>query len=164
MEKKEILIMTSFGPVPFDAVKEHLPKDVVSLVEANRENILKKIENVVPMDLDYYLTKIADRMGWKVEKLDGYLGTLASINFSAVFSIILKEIAIELDKKYDDHINESEKIFVISVLDGRIHEVAKAHIKNYRNFAAFRTIDDAKTACRITKRFLKDMFSNCGEK
>ena len=78
--------------------------------------------------------------------------------------MVLREIAIELDKKYEDHIENSPEIYVISMLDGKIAKANKAHIKNYRNFAAFRTIEDAKIACRIVKPILKEMFKNKGGK
>ena len=72
----------------------------------------------------------------------------------------MREIAIELDLKYKDHIQDSPKIYVVSLLDGRITEANKAHIKNYKNFAAFRSIEDAKIACRITRDILKEMFKS----
>ena len=83
-----------------------------------------------------------------------------SILPAAALSIILREIATELDKKYKDHIEKSPEIYVISTLDGRITKANKAHIRNYRNFAAFRTIEDAKIACKIVKPILKEMFKS----
>ena len=65
-----------------------------------------------------------------------------------------------MDKKYEDHIENSPEIYVISLLDGRITKANKAHIKNYRNFAAFRTIGDAKIACNIVKELLKELFKS----
>jgi hypothetical protein len=114
----------------------------------------------VPMDMNFYIEKIADRLGWKPEKVYSYLNNVDSILPAAAFSMVLREIAIELDKKYEDHIENSPEIFVISMLDGRITKAKKAYIKNYRNFAAFRTIEDAKIACRIVKPILKDMFKS----
>lgn len=118
------------------------------------------VETEVPMELEYYIQKIADKLGWKVEKVGNYLNSVDAILPVAAFSMVLREIAIELDKKYEDHIEESPEIYVISMLDGRITKANKAHIKNYRNFAAFRTIEDAKTACRITRDILKEMFKS----
>lgn len=112
------------------------------------------------LSLDYYIEKLAKRLGWKVEKVYNYLNTIDSIYPIAAFSIILREVAIELDKKYEDHIEKSPKIYVISLLDGRITEVNKACIKNYRNFAAFRSISDAKTACSIVREILKELFKS----
>ena len=118
----------------------------------------------VPMDLDFYIEKIAARLGWRPEKVYNYLNSVGSIFPAAAFSMVLREIAVELDKKYEDHIENSPEIYVISMLDGRITKANKAYIKNYRNFAAFRTIDDARIACRIVKPILKEMFKIKGGK
>ena len=119
-------------------------------------------ETKVPMELEYYIQKIAEKHGWKIEKAYNYLNSIDSILPAAAFSMVLREIAIELDKKYEDHIEKSPEIYVISMFDGRITKANKAHIKNYRNFAAFRTIEDAKIACTITRDILKEMFKNNG--
>ena len=118
------------------------------------------VETEVPMELEYYIQKIADKLGWKIEKVYNYLNSVDAILPAAAFSMVLREVAIELDKKYKDHIEKSPEIYVISMLDGRITKANKAHIKNYRNFAAFRTIEDAKIACRITRDILKEMFKS----
>lgn len=118
------------------------------------------VESEVPMELEYYIQKIAKKLGWKMEKVYNYLNSVDSILPTAAFSMVLREVAIELDKKYEDHIEKSPEIYVISILDGRITKANKAHIKNYRNFAAFRTIEDAKIACRITRDILKETFKS----
>ena len=97
-------------------------------------------------------------------KVYNYLNSVDSILPAASLSMVLREIAIELDKKYEDHIENSPEIYVISLLDGRITKANKAHIRNYRNFAAFRTIEDAKIACKIVKPILKEMFKSKNEK
>ena len=116
--------------------------------------------NEVPTDMNFYIEKIAARLGWKSEKVYNYLNSVDSILPAAALSIVLREIAIELDKKYEDHIENSSEIYVISLLDGRITKANKAHIKNYRNFAAFRSVSDAKIACSIVKNILKKIFKN----
>lgn len=118
----------------------------------------------VSMDMNFYIEKIAARLGWKPEKVYNYLNSVDSILPAAAFSMVLREIATELDKRYEDHIENSPEIYVISMLDGRITKANKACIKNYRNFAAFRTIGDAKIACRIVKPILKEMFKSKGGK
>lgn len=110
------------------------------------------------LSLDYYIEKLAERLGWKVYKVYNYLNTIDSVYPAAAFSIVLREVAIELDKKYEDHIEKSPEIYVVSMLDGRITKANKAHIKNYRNFAAFRSVEDAKTACSIVREILKELF------
>ncbi len=108
--------------------------------------------------LSYYIKRLADKEGWQVEKMDSYLNKLYSISKVAALSIILKEIAIELDKKYESHIYQSEEIYVISMANGQIVPMPKNKIKNYRNFAAFRTVEDAQIAMDIVSGFLKAMF------
>lgn len=106
------------------------------------------------------IQRIANRIGWKPQKVENYLNAIDTMMPMAAFNLVLREIAIMIDQKYPDHINKSEKIFCISPLDGRIHEVCKAHIKNYRNFAAFRSIEDAKLACNLLREHLKEMFKS----
>lgn len=159
MKEKKLMVMTSFGiPVPFDAIKEYLPKELVELIDSEKDKILGAIETSVPMCVGYYIASLSEKKGWKPEKMAGYLQTVWEINPAAAFSILLREVAIELDKKYKDHINNCEELFIISVMDGRIHKVPRAYIKNFRNFAAFRTVEDAKIACRILRDDLKEMF------
>lgn len=112
------------------------------------------------MNLHYYVEKLAKKLNWKVEKMCNYLNTIDSVYPAAAFSMILREVAIELDKKYEDHIEKSPEIYVISMLDGKITKANKAHIKNYRNFAAFRSVEDAKTACSIVREILKELFKS----
>lgn len=112
------------------------------------------------MNLHYYVEKLAKKLNWKVEKMYNYLNTIDSVYPAAAFSMILREVAIELDKKYEDHIEKSPEIYVISMFDGKITKANKAHIKNYRNFAAFRSIEDAKTACSIVREILKELFKS----
>lgn len=116
----------------------------------------------ISTELEYYIQKIAKKLDWKFKKAYNYLNNVHDVLPAAACSIMLREIAIELDKKYENHIEESPEIYVISMLDGRINRVNKAHIKNYRNFAAFRSVEDAKIACFIMRDLLKEMFKNNG--
>ena len=81
----------------------------------------------------------------------------------AVIHILLKELAIELDKKYKDNIKKAPVLFAVSPQDGRIHEVNKNYFKTYECVPLFRSIDDAKIACRIIKKELKKVFCGCKE-
>ena len=139
-----------------------LPKLLEAGIVTTTKPAKSVVETEVPMELEYYIQKIADKLGWKVDKVYNYLNSVDTILPAAAFSMVLREIAIELDKKYEDHIEKSPEIYLISMLDGRITKANKVHIKNYRNFAAFRTIEDAKIACTITRDILKEMFKNNG--
>lgn len=159
-ETKQLMVMTSFGPVPYDAVRAYYSEEVTKLIDSKKEELLAAMNNPVPMCIGYYIDKLAVKRGWKPEKMKNYLSNLCDINLAAAFSVLLREIAIELDKKYEDHINNCKEVFIISTLDGRIHKTPRAYIKNFRNFAAFRTEEDARTACKILKDLLKDLFKS----
>lgn len=141
---------------------------VISVTESTLPELLKagilSVSNCqegskVPMTIGYYVKKIAERMGWKPEKTINFLNNIQKVYPSAAFSIVLREIAVEIDKSYDNHIKDSSEIFVISSLDGRITKVNKAVIKNYRNFAAFRSLEDARIACKILREVLKELYA-----
>lgn len=161
-EKKQLVVMTFSGSIPLGVIKEHLSKKSVESTDSAKDKILGNVESPVPvpMHVGYYIVNLAKKVGWRPEKMVGYLQSLWNINPSAAFSVLLREVAIELDKRYEDHINNCEEVFIISSMDGRIHKVHKAHIKNFRNFAAFRTEEDAKIACRILREDLKEMFKS----
>lgn len=111
----------------------------------------------------YYINKVAERKGWKFEKANGWLGSIKDISPVAAFNIVLKEIAIELDKKYEGHISQSPEIYYISTTDAKIHKMDKEHIDNYRNFSAFRTFEDAKFAWNVMAEEILEMFPNVGK-
>lgn len=132
---------------------------VIPMLKAAGILVTTPPKNSVPT-VSAVIERLANRLGWKPQKVESYLNGVAEIMPMAAFNMVLREVAIMLDEKYPDHINKSERIYCISPLDGRIHEVCKGHIKNYRNFAAFRSIDDAKLACGILREPLKEMFKS----
>lgn len=147
----------------FLKVLEH----IISSAE-KQEAEVKNSENVqiepVHMELSYYFENIAKKLNCNYLEVARWLDKLTDVYPAAALSIMLREIALVLDSKYKDHIQDSEKVYVVSLLDGRIHEANKKHIKNYRNFAAFRTMEDAKLACRILRTPLKAAFKSGKQK
>lgn len=142
-----------------DILPQLLKAGIVTTAKPTKSTV---VESEVPMELDYYIQKIAEKLGWKVEKVYNYLNSVDTILPAAAFSIVLREVATELDKKYEDQIEKSPEIYVVSMLDGKITKANKAHIKNYRNFAAFRTVEDAKIARSIVRNILKGLFKSNG--
>lgn len=160
MEEKKLLVMTSFGPVPFDAVRSHLPKKVVNEIDF----ILDQDSEISdPQNIKFYINRIAMERNWSYRKMVSYLNNLEKFSPIATFNILLRDIAIYLDSSYEDSIDKAEEIYAISSLDGRIHKVEKNAIKNFRNFAAFRTPEDAKFAHRVLSKKIRKMFRGCGE-
>lgn len=169
--KKEKLYLASTGRqvTDGDQIRGHFSKDGITSVTIITVNdltipMLKQAGILVTEppkgnpSIHAVIDRLSKRLGWKPQKVESYLNGVDDIMPMAAFNIVAREIAIMLDEKYPDHINKSEKIYCISTLDGRIHEICKAHIKNYRNFAAFRTLEDAKLACGVLREPLKEMF------
>lgn len=122
--------------------------------------LVEKNASFVPMSLQYYGEKVAEKFyGVPNSLMYRLINILYAAYPQVALNMLLREAAIEIDKKYPDHIEKSDKIYTVSMVNGRITEVPKGTIKNFRHFAAFRTIEDAKLGCKIVRALLKDMFS-----
>lgn len=124
--------------------------------------VVNSTEGGTHLSIEFYVEHLADRIGWKMSNLVKYLDNLYKIYPTAVLQILLREVAIVLDQKYPDHIERSKEIWCISLAAGEIGKVPenKRHlIRNFRNFAAFRTLDDAMAAKHILKVPMKELFA-----
>lgn len=130
-----------------------------------KEGVIKEVEEEgTHVNPNFYLEHLAKRIHWNVDNLRKYLGNLYTIYPAAVLSILLREVAIVLDEKYDNHIENSKEVYVISYLNGEIAKVGDLNrIKNFKNFAAFRTLDDALAAKRILEEPMKQLFKRSGK-
>lgn len=154
-------IQSAYGKIPTHCViinEESLPY----LIE---EGVIKEVEEEgTHVDPNFYLKHLAGRIHWNVDNLRKYLGNLYTIYPAAVLSILLREIAIVLDEKYDNQIENSKEIYVISCLNGEVTKVKDLNkIKNFKNFTAFRTLDDALAAKHILKDPMKQLFKRGGK-
>ena len=160
MGEKLIKVVELFGiPVPVAQIEVNettlpdLIKHGIVVTEGSDSDIDITIEGAVQ--------HLANRIGWNKENLERYFSNLYKISPAAVFEIILKEVAILLDEKYHNHISNSKEIWVINKVNGEIQKLKDmSKIKNFQHFAAFRSLEDAKIACRITRDLLKEMFKS----
>ena len=152
-------VATPFGVIPIGIItldENSIPK----LVE---EGVLTEVPTVT-LSAPYCVEHLAKRIKWNVENLVKYFDNLYKIYPAAVFSIVLRELAIIMDEKYPDHINKSKEIWTISTINGEIGRIKNLDkIKNFRNFAAFRTLEDAMEAKKIMKEALADLFKRDGK-
>lgn len=111
-----------------------------------------------PTDLEHYINKIANRLNLNYNETLDYISNLGKINTATLFSVLLKEIALEIDKSYEGHINKLPEIYVISTITGEVNKIKSSYVKNYRNFAAFRSKEDADLAIKILYPIYKEMF------
>lgn len=141
--------------------RKHYLVSYITITEENIPELISKevLKKIHKLDGSEIYEKI-DRKFSEYMPSDhlGIFLTLHCIYPGSAAGIFLKEIAIELDKNYDDHISQSPRIFTISAFNGDIFEVDKSHIRNYRNFAAFRTIEDAQYARDILESYFGKIF------
>ena len=160
MGEKLIKVVELFGiPVPVAQIEVNettlpdLIKHGIIVAEGSDSDIDITIEGAIQ--------HLANRIGWNKENLEKYLSNLYKISPAAAFEIVLKEVAILLDEKYPAHINNSNEIWVINKVNGEIQKLKDlSKIKSFQHFAAFRSIEDAKIACRVTRDILKEMFKS----
>ena len=111
----------------------------------------------IPMNLEFYVSKLEKQLGQE----SGFLTMLQKATWriapASVSDLLLMFIAKYLDEQYPDHIRESKELFRVDV-DGRIVRLNPKEIKTFRTFAAFRSLDDARIACRILKPLSKKIF------
>ena len=111
----------------------------------------------IPMNLEFYVSKLEKQLGQE----PGFLAMLQKATWriapASVSDLLLMFIAKYLDEQYPDHIRESKELFGVDV-DGRIVRLNPKGIKTFRTFAAFRSLDDARIACRILKPLSKKIF------
>lgn len=119
-----------------------------------RYNIIEEAK----LNINDYIERLSYKLKLYPSIGNLFLGSLAIVNPGVVFSLLLKEIAIEIDNRYEGHISKSPEIYCVSVLNGEIKKINKNNIHTYKHFAAFRTKEDALEAIRILKVLYQDMF------
>lgn len=121
------------------------------------KNSFSDSKTTVQLTLDDYIKKVGRRFG--LTEARAFINLLYQVNPGAAISLLSREIAIDLDLKYPDHISEAQELYVISLTDGRIHKIYPAQIRSYKAAAFFRNIEDAKFACRLLSDLLSNIFN-----
>lgn len=144
--------------------KEILPLllEVGLLKEKSDKPELLKREDI-PVDLMFYVNLLAQNKDWTLGKTVEFLNEVSSVHPNATFDILQMVIAKYLDEQYPDHIKNSPRIFGITSSNGKVVKVYKEDIANFRNFAAFRSPEDAGIACRILRDFKRSLFKKSGK-
>lgn len=63
-------------------------------------------------DVEYYLRKICQKSSLNEENSMEFLFTLLNICPASLYTMFLREIAIDLDANYEDHISNSPDIYI----------------------------------------------------
>ena len=158
---KTTIITCIFDKDSIDFLKELgivIEKGIEEKTTKKQENSDKELISMMSY-LDYVLDYVANRIGASRVEAVKYLYSLEKINPLAVLTVYLKRISYRLNKKYDNTpIRELPKIYIISVYDGKVKAICPKDIKNLKNFAWFRSKEDAEFARQCVINLIEKMF------
>lgn len=134
-------------------IEKYLSNGVIK--EVNKEYLPKHLD---PTSIYYYIGKILKKLDIDKVPEDANLKLLLIAKLFATYEfafkrILIREIAEELDSKYEGTIATSPEIWIIDLFTMKPVHIDKKYIKSYRDFSAFRTEEDAKFALNVMKGF-----------
>lgn len=163
MKEMKVFLKTSSGLVPFE--KANLPRDLKQFISKKLNALLgedpsyQTQEHHVPTDMGFYIEQIAKRNNLQPGHVGDLLNAMLTIQPGAALSVLYRAIAMHIDLKYPhNHISEVENLYIISNMDGRIYPFKNNGRFNFRNFAAFRSMEDAKLARKIVGPLLREFY------
>ena len=126
---------------------------------------LKEIANdtdgkeLFPKLLESTVQYVADKLKISFLEAAKYLMNLEEVNPASALNVYLKRISLKLNKKYPHTpIRDLDKIYIISMYDGKVTSVCPKDIKNLKHFAWFRSFGDAVFARRCVLGLIERMF------
>ena len=158
MGEKLIKVVELFG-IPVSVAQIEVNETTLPDLIKHGIVVTEGSDSDIDITIEGAVQHLANRIGWNKENLEKYFNNLYKISPAAVFEIILKEVAILLDKKYPNHINNSKEIWVINKVNGEIQKLKDmSKIKSFQHFAAFRSLKDALVAKRVMAPALKNLY------
>lgn len=109
-------------------------------------------------DIAYYVAKLAKKLNVSVDTCKYMLNTIQAYSPSTVFSLLAKQVALELDNKYPGHIKENAELYCIELVRGHIVPITLKKGASLRNVTLFRSSDDAAFAIQVLKELYVKMF------
>jgi hypothetical protein len=128
--------------------------------EEKRDNIPSGVL-VIP---EIVINSLAARLYWKREKVINYVMSIWEINHWAATEIMLREIAKTFDLRHSGDICHQTEVYVISSYNGHVYRLFRNDITTFKNFAAFRSGEEAKDAIKLLQSFFDIMFNNAKAK
>lgn len=156
----DVLIETDVQELPYGNL---VITTELAITEDNIELLLKDgvlVEKNPISDLEDVVNYLSRMMHTTAEATIEYIQSLYDVYPALAFSLLLRVISVMLDTKYPDHIKNSDEVYSVGAIDGKICKLCRKQIRSFKNFAAFRTVEDAKIACRLLSPMLKEMFND----
>ena len=130
--------------------------DSVTLGNVTKEDLEYLVKTGVlvvddEITLKNVISSVAIKLNADIESTTDLLEDLSKVNPAVVFSLLLKELAITLDKKYEGHITECSNLYFVRDLDGCVDNLWGRY--NSDTIALFRNYADARLAISILKPY-----------
>lgn len=113
---------------------------------------------IINTSYDYYVSKLAGKLKMPCESCVAMLNALMEYSPSVVFTLLSKQIALELDAKYEGHIVKSKELYGVDLTTGYIIPIKIKSNTNFKNVSLFRSVEDAMLAVNILKPVYNRMF------
>ena len=128
--------------------------------ETDIDEFLKRINSELKKDyIKDIIEYVANKLGVTFIEAIKYLDDLKIISPAALLNVSLKRIAYRLNKGYDKKpIRDLDKIYIISMYNGKIDSICPKYIKNLNHFAWFRSAYDAEFARNCVIDLIETMF------
>ena len=128
--------------------------------ETDIDEFLKRINSELKKDyIKDIVEYVANKLGVTFIEAIKYLDDLKIISPAALLNVSLKRIAYRLNKGYDKKpIRALDKIYIISMYNGKIDSICPKYIKNLNHFAWFRSAYDAEFARNCVIDLIETMF------
>lgn len=128
--------------------------------ETDIDEFLKRINSELKKDyIKDIIEYVANKLGVTFIEAIKYLDDLKIISPAALLNVSLKRIAYRLNKGYDKKpIRDLDKIYIISMYNGKIDSICPKDIKNLNHFAWFRSAYDAEFARNCVIELIETMF------
>lgn len=152
---KKIYVYTATGdPVKLgDVLTIDITVDEESLPALEELGVIKKVtvrpQPYIHTNIEWYVDKYRRRVGLSGSEFDFFCKLLTKNGSPALSSALLKEIALELDQKYDGHISKCDIVYAVNLTNLNIVPIKVTPDIDFTRFSAFRTVADAKFARKL---------------
>lgn len=125
--------------------KNTLPK----LIE---KNIVKEVEEIT---WDSIIKSIESKPGY----ITGMIDSLYYVSPISLFHLMLREIAIEMDKKYVGHIKDCEEVYIFNAVHNLLLvKYTSDSNTTFESFSAFRYLEEAIKARQILMPLIEKIY------
>lgn len=170
MDKKESKFYLKNGtPIIFKKglIVVDLGKDTISeetLKNLVKEGFLREESELTSKTADDYLSEVIERLRLPIEDVSDFLLGTTTISKGILLEYILALVVENLERNYDDYLEEYEEVYAINLYNGEIYKVDSDKIRSYETYPFFRNKKDAETALNVIKPLLKAAFEYNEEK